>query len=254
MGLKIEEKASQETQTYLEETNPHFEAVNTAFEAFEKDPSEANRNALKKAKDDYKSVRETVKAAAVKNLTEAEAQAKAAKEATDKAVEEFRKKEPTLPANSPLSKDRVAQLKEYALKNGLSEKDFNDLVQYDHNLLLSDRQALAAQRDLEAKEWAAQVDKDPDLGGNNKAQADRLIDALLDAKMDKETREKFNSSHEAKNPGFRKFLLSIAKGMEPAELKLGDLGRQESNQGAGPESEFSQTAKDAKARGVGVAR
>jgi hypothetical protein len=238
------EKPVQETQTYLEETTPHLTAVEKALELVEKDATEDAKKALKESVTAYKTVREGVS----KKLTDYQAAQKAAKEAADKGLEEFKKKAAEVPKDSLVSLERVQALKKYAVENGLNEEQFNGMVKYDNDLLQGQRAYNETVVKTKLAEYETELAKDPKFSAANRAESDRKIDALYKAKASPALMELIKTVPQANHPEFKKFLLAIAEGMDAKELVAGDKsGGQEIPDYA---KEFSKTAADAKAAGV----
>lgn len=240
----IKTEQTQETQTYLDETNPHFEAVSKAYELFEKDPNDEAKKAVKESYTAYKATREAL----AKRQADAKVKTDADKAAFEKSRETFLKTEPVVPKDSLVSLERVQALKKYSAENGLTEEQFNGMVKYDNDLL----QGQKAYSELTVKNqlatYEAELVKNPKFSVANRAESDRKIDALYKAKAKPELLELIKTVPQANHPLFKEFLLSIAEGMDADELVGGETRRNEEIPGYA--KEFSKTAEDARKAGV----
>lgn len=238
------EKPVQETQIYLEETTPHLEAVTKALELVEKDATDDAKKALKESVTAYKAVRDGFS----KKLSEYQAKIKADKENSVKGLGEFKKKDAVVPKDFVVSLERVQALKTYAVENGLTEEQFNGMVKYDNDLLQGQRDYNETVVKTKLAEYEAELTKDPKFSAANRAESERKIEALYKAKATPELMELIKTVPQANHLAFKKFLLSIADGMDAKDLIQGDnSGGQEIPDYA---KEFSKTAADAKAAGV----
>ena len=244
MANETKEKPIQETQTYLEETNPHLEAVTKAMELVEKDATDEAKKLLKESVTAYKTVRE----GATKKLTEFQAKQKADKEAFEKSRETFVKTEPVVSKDSLVSLERVQALKKYAVENGLTEEQYNGMVKYDNDLLAGQKEYGQTVIKNQLATYEADLVKNPKFSAANRAESDRKIEALYKAKAKPELLELIKTVPQAQHPLFKEFLLSIAEGMDAEELVGGETKQNSET----PEyaREFSKTAADAKAAGV----
>jgi len=228
---------------------PDVEVLLGAVEALTKEKTEAAYGTLSKVAGEFKTAHEALK----KTQTAAAAKAAEDKAKADKEIEDFKKSDLKAPENSKLTSDRLTEIKNYALANGLTPKQTNDLVTFANQTIeVHDaNRAAADQRNAEALkvEIAALNDKHPRLGGALKERSERLINALVDAKGTPELKAAMEKFPTANHPVFREFLLNIAEGMEPGTLKLGNSN--ESGATDAPwKTEFPKTAAAAKAAGV----
>lgn len=253
MGMKIEEIAGQETQTYLDETNPHAEAVQTAFDAHGATPTDETKKALKEAYGKYKDVVNTVKAAVTKNLETQKGKKAQAEADRAKLVDELKTQELTAPDGSLISKERLASIKEFALKERLTKAEADDMVKTEHQILAVHAAQDALSIEAKKQEYANLEAKNPKLGGANKTKADQLINALIELKFTPKAKEAW-AKMKLIDPEIRESLLNIAEAMDPGELKIQEnaADRKGSHPDEPWKDEFSKTAADAKKAGVGV--
>lgn len=159
--------------------------------------------------------------------TKEESDKKALADAAKKAAEELEAKKPTLeklkfPENTLISKERANEIVADAMKNGKTAEDAQKQLDSEHAIasrILSEGQnRLKAQGD----KWRTEIQSDPELGGTNFKETDRLYTKAVKTVFGDEIIPELKALGVESHPKFVKGMVKLAKSMEASPLVIGE--------------------------------
>lgn len=202
-----------------------YEVADKAAEDYLKEPTEDKKKlaqeSLAKARETLKTQRES------KVKTEAEAKAKAEADAKLKVEQALliSADKLKLPANSLIQPARLSEIAEQAKKEGLSLEQAQARLESEHQLGVRFQTEGQARMKAQGEKWLSEIQKDPNLGGQNFEKTNDLATMAIYGHLGEEEGKAFMADLRAlnvqANPRLIKLLASIGSKMEPKALVSG---------------------------------